>query len=133
MNKKLILLITTGTLLAASAGAIIVGCAAKKPSDQKRQPVVLQAPVAVPTTAPASKDSKTVAVKTNGAPQNQQIKIAGQYANSKATILVESEDNENARISVIWKQDGDKQAMWSMSGKFIAATKSLAYDNCTKR
>lgn len=67
-----------------------------------------------------------------GEGQNPVMNFVGKYGAGRATILVEAEGDENAKITVTWSSSAWEHAKWVMSGKFDPETLMVEYDNAKK-
>lgn len=67
-----------------------------------------------------------------GEGQNSVMNFVGKYGAGRATILVEAEGDENAKITVTWSSSAWEHAEWVMSGKFDPETLTVEYDNAKK-
>ena len=64
--------------------------------------------------------------------QNPVMNFIGNYAMDRATILVESEGMEDAKITVRWSGSAWEHAEWVMTGKFDADKLTVDYQNAVK-
>ena len=63
--------------------------------------------------------------------QNPVMNFIGVYHCDGARLLVEAEGAENARITVVWDNNGEN-ARWFMSGRFDPEELSVYYQDCVK-
>ena len=81
--------------------------------------------------AAAEKEGDAAAV-TDADGQNPVMNFIGNYAMDRATILVESEGMEDAKITVRWSGSAWEHAEWVMTGKFDADKLTVDYQNAVK-
>ena len=72
------------------------------------------------------------AAVTDADGQNPVMNFIGNYAMDRATILVESEGMEDAKITVRWSGSAWEHAEWVMTGKFDADKLTVDYQNAVK-
>ena len=65
--------------------------------------------------------------------QNPVMNVIGHYRCERATMVVEPEGSENAKISVTWGGSAWERAEWSMSGRFDPETMSVSYTDGVKK
>ena len=125
MNKKLLVLLTTGTLLATSVAA--AGCSAKKPVESEMQQITVQT-----ESAPSEIETKTVTTEVTEAGENPVIKLVGRYICERAVMQIEADGNDGAKISITFGGSYDSEARFTMSGKYDANTKTIVYEDGVK-
>ncbi len=108
MKKAFLSLLACAMLLLAACGT-----AAQAPADEAQ---------AKPETASTEEDG-----------QNPVMNVVGYYRCERATIVVEPEGSENAKISVTWGGSAWERAEWSMSGRFDPETMSVSYTDGVKK
>ena len=64
--------------------------------------------------------------------QNPVMNFIGVYGHDRASIMVEADGMENAKITVTWGSSAAENAEWVMSGKFDPETLTVAYTDCVK-
>ncbi len=65
--------------------------------------------------------------------QNPAMNFIGTYGKDRATIFVETDGQENAKITVSWAGSAFENAEWVMTGKLDGETLKLDYSDCVKR
>ena len=64
--------------------------------------------------------------------QNPVMNFIGVYGHDRASIMVEADGMENAKITVTWGGSAAENAEWVMSGKFDPETLTVQYTDCVK-
>lgn len=64
--------------------------------------------------------------------QNPIMNFIGNYAADRATLFVEPDGTENAKISVRWSGSAWSYAEWIMNGTLDPDTLVMEYENCVK-
>ena len=64
--------------------------------------------------------------------QNPVMNFIGVYGHDRASIMVEADGMENAKITVTWGSSAAENAEWVMSGKFDPETLTVQYTDCVK-
>ena len=80
--------------------------------------------------APAAPSDAASAGVEDG--QNPVMNFVGNYAMDRATILVEADGAENAKITVRWSGSAWEHAEWVMTGKLDTETLVVDYKDCVK-
>lgn len=65
--------------------------------------------------------------------QNPVMNIIGKYGCDRATMTIEAEGDDEARINVTWGSSAFEHAEWNMVGKFDTATNTVNYTDCEKK
>ena len=78
--------------------------------------------------APAG--SEEAAAQEDG--QNPVMNFIGVYGHDRASIMVEADGTDGAKITVTWGASAAENAEWVMSGKFDPETLTVAYTDCVK-
>lgn len=60
------------------------------------------------------------------------MNFVGEYSADRATITVEAEGDNGAKITVQWGSSADEGSEWTMSGVFNDSTKTVNYTNGQK-
>lgn len=85
-----------------------------------------------PEESAAAEKEGDAAAATDADGQNPVMNFIGNYAMDRATILVESEGMEDAKITVRWSGSAWEHAEWVMTGKLDAETLVVDYKDCVK-
>ena len=85
-----------------------------------------------PEESAAAEKEGDAAAATDADGQNPVMNFIGNYAMDRATILVESEGMEDAKITVRWSGSAWEHAEWVMTGKFDADKLTVDYQNAVK-
>ena len=64
--------------------------------------------------------------------QNPVMNFIGVYGHDRASVMVEADGMENAKITVTWGGSAAENAEWVMSGKFDPETLTVQYTDCVK-
>lgn len=120
MNRKLIVLLAA---IAVTATTITVAaCAAKKSAKVKTAAAAPAIQAAAETTAEVINDG-----------QNPVMNFIGDYHGGRATVNVDVEGKDGAKITVTWGNSYDSRTVWTMSGIFCEDTASVSYENGIKK
>ena len=65
--------------------------------------------------------------------QNPVMNIIGKYGCDRATMTIEAEGKDEAKINVTWGSSAFEYAEWNMVGKFDTATNTVNYTDCEKK
>lgn len=65
--------------------------------------------------------------------QNPVMNIIGKYGCDRATMTIEAQGTDEAKINVTWGSSAFEHAEWNMVGKFDTATNTVNYTNCEKK
>ena len=65
--------------------------------------------------------------------QNPVMNFIGVYSAERPEILIEAEGSENGKVTVTWGSSYREHSEWEMSGLFDSETKTITYDNCTRK
>lgn len=65
--------------------------------------------------------------------QNPVMNIIGKYGCDRATMTIEAQGTDEAKINVTWGSSAWEYAEWNMVGKFDDATNTVTYTNCEKK
>ena len=65
--------------------------------------------------------------------QNPVMNIIGKYGCDRATMTIEAQGTDEAKINVTWGSSAWEYAEWNMVGKFDTATNTVNYTNCEKK
>ena len=66
--------------------------------------------------------------------QNPVMNFIGTYVMGRAALTVESGDDEDgAKVSVVWSSSASESSEWTMSGKLDADTLTMEYEDCVKK
>lgn len=115
MNKKLV-----SALAAAAMACTLVACGGQKPAtDDKTEE----------TTTTQTTDT---AATTEEDGQNPVMNVIGPYVNDRATVFVEANGMEGARVIVTWANDVNSQNQWLMTGDFDSATQTITYTDAVQ-
>ena len=126
MNKKFIVVLATGTLLVTSIAAA-AGCTKK--ADKAEPTIEVQALVANPETI-KSVDTEILLPMHMANPVTN---FAGDYFSDKATLLVEANGDENAKLTVVLAKSEKAKTTLTVDAKFDAESKTVSYENGTKK
>ena len=80
--------------------------------------------------APAGSEEAEAAAQEDG--QNPVMNFIGVYGHDRASIMVEADGMDGAKITVTWGASAAENAEWVMSGKFDPETLTVAYTDCVK-
>lgn len=80
--------------------------------------------------APAGSEEAEAAAQEDG--QNPVMNFIGVYGHDRASIMVEADGTDGAKITVTWGASAAENAEWVMSGKFDPETLTVAYTDCVK-
>lgn len=75
--------------------------------------------------------SEPAAAENEG--QNPVMNFVGNYACDRASILVEADGADGAKISVHWGSSAWEHSEWTMSGKFDPDTLTIEYSDCVRK
>ena len=64
--------------------------------------------------------------------QNPVMNFIGVYGHDRASVMVEPDGMEGAKITVTWPSSASENAEWVMSGEFDAETLTVHYTDCVK-
>ncbi len=64
--------------------------------------------------------------------QNPVMNFVGVYGCGRATMLVEADGMDGAKVTVTWGSSAAENAEWVMSGKFDPETLTVQYTDCVK-
>ncbi len=64
--------------------------------------------------------------------QNPVMNFIGVYGHDRASVMVEADGEDGAKITVTWAGSAAENAEWVMSGKFDPETLTVAYSDCVK-
>ena len=64
--------------------------------------------------------------------QNPLMNFIGVYGHDRASVMVEPDGKDGAKITVTWPSSAAENAEWVMSGAFDAETLTVAYTDCVK-
>ena len=126
MNKKFIVVLATGTLLVTSIAAA-AGCTKK--ADKAEPTIEVQALVANPETI-KSVDTEILLPMHMANPVTN---FAGDDFSDKATLLVEANGDENAKLTVVLAKSEKAKTTLTVDAKFDAESKTVSYENGTKK
>ncbi|MBO7709867.1 MAG: hypothetical protein J6S83_05330 [Lachnospiraceae bacterium] len=65
--------------------------------------------------------------------QNPVMNFIGKYGAGRATILVEAEGSDRAKVMITWGSSAWEHSEWEMSGPFDDETLTITYDDCVKK
>jgi len=65
--------------------------------------------------------------------QNPVMNFVGKYGAGRATIMVEAEGSDRAKVSITWGSSAWEHSEWTMSGPFDEETLTITYDDCVKK
>ena len=65
--------------------------------------------------------------------QNPVMNIIGKYGCDRATMTIEAQGTDEAKINVTWGSSAFEHAEWNMVGKFDTATNTVNYIDCEKK
>ena len=65
--------------------------------------------------------------------QNPVMNFVGNYACDRASILVEADGADGAKLSVNWGSSAWEHSEWTMSGKFDPDTLTIEYSDCVRK
>ncbi len=65
--------------------------------------------------------------------QNPVMNFVGNYACDRASILVEADGADGAKISVQWGSSAWEHSEWTMSGRFDPDTLTIEYSDCVRK
>ena len=65
--------------------------------------------------------------------QNPVMNFVGNYACDRASILVEADGADGAKLSVTWGSSAWEHSEWTMSGKFDPDTLTIEYSDCVRK
>ena len=65
--------------------------------------------------------------------QNPLMNFVGNYACDRASILVEADGADGAKLSVNWGSSAWEHSEWTMSGKFDPDTLTIEYSDCVRK
>ena len=64
--------------------------------------------------------------------QNPVMNFIGVYGHDRASVMVEADGMDGAKITVTWPVSAAENAEWVMSGKFDAESLTVEYSDCVK-
>ena len=83
------------------------------------------------------RDASAGSIKVEGSDetdgQNPVMNIIGTYGCDRATMTIEAQGSDEAKISITWPNSAAEYAEWNMVGKFDTATNTVNYTNCEKK
>ncbi len=65
--------------------------------------------------------------------QNPIMNFVGTYASGRASILVEADGADGAKLTVTWGSSASEHSEWVMSGKFDPDTLTIEYSDCVRK
>ena len=65
--------------------------------------------------------------------QNPIMNFVGTYASGRASILVEADGADGAKLTVTWGSSAWEHSEWVMSGKFDPDTLTIEYSDCVRK
>ena len=65
--------------------------------------------------------------------QNPVMNFVGNYACDRASILVEADGADGAKLTVNWGSSAWEHSEWTMSGKFDPDTLTIEYSDCVRK
>ena len=65
--------------------------------------------------------------------QNPVMNIIGKYGCDRATMTIEAQGTDEAKINVTWGSSAWEYAEWNMVGKFDTETNTVNYTDCEKK
>ena len=80
--------------------------------------------------APAGSEEAEAAAQEDG--QNPVMNFIGVYGHDRASIMVEADGTDGAKITVTWGASAAENAEWVTRGKFDPAALTGAYTDCVK-
>ena len=78
----------------------------------------------------APEGSEPAAADEDG--QNPVMNFVGTYASGRASILVEADGADGAKLTVTWGSSAWEHSEWVMSGKFDPDTLTIEYSDCVR-
>ncbi len=64
--------------------------------------------------------------------QNPVMNFIGVYGHDRASVMVEADGSDGAKITVTWGSSAAENSEWVMSGKFDPETLTVAYTDCVR-
>lgn len=125
MNKKILVILATGSLLVTSIAA--AGCSKKAP-EQTETTVEVQALIVDPQNMIEDHTVLLPMCITNPA-----LDYAGSYFNKQKTLEVEAIGDDYAKLTVVLDKTDKKETTLTVNGRLNAETSSITYFNAIKR
>ncbi len=117
MRKKLLALLLAFILL------MLTACGAKNDNEEASEPAEIIVEVDVD-------DNGGSDAEDDG--QNPVMNFVGLYQADRASMKVEAEGTDGAKLQVHWGSSAWESTEWAMSGKLDPQTLTVTYDNCVR-